>query len=313
MKLSIVVPAYNEQESLSDFLKLLVRELKRVTASYEIIVVNDGSSDDTLRIAQALAAKDKHIRLVNLSRNFGKELATTAGISYATGDAVIMIDADGQHPPELIKQFVALWKDGYQVVVGVRKTNQKEGFVKRYGSKLFYHLFNATSDVTLIPGATDYRLIDKAVRDEFVKFTERNRITRGLIDWMGFKRTVIPFDAKERMAGRASYSITKLVKLTLNSFISLSIAPLYAVGAAGVLITLLSFIFGLFILIEQPILSDPLHLRITGTAMIGVLLLFLVGIIMTAQGLLALYLSHIHVQAQNRPLFIVDKQNSANL
>ncbi len=313
MKLSIVVPAYNEQESLGDFSKLLVHELKEVTTSYEIIVVNDGSSDNTLHVAQTLAAKDKRIRLVNLSRNFGKELATTAGIYYATGDAVIMIDADGQHPPELIKHFVALWKDGYQVVVGVRKTNQKEGFVKRYGSKLFYRLFNATSDVTLIPGTTDYRLIDKVVRDEFIKFTERNRITRGLIDWMGFKRTVIPFDAKERMAGRASYSVSKLVKLALNSFVSLSVAPLYAVGLAGVLITLLSFIFGLFILIEQPILSDPLHLRITGTAMIGVLLLFLVGIIMTAQGLLALYLSHIHVQAQNRPLFIVDKQNSANL
>ncbi len=313
MKLSIVIPAYNEEESLKIFLPDLIKAIRGTADDYEIIVVNDGSRDGTLEITQKFAKKNSRIRTVNLSRNFGKEIATTAGITFATGDAIVMADADGQHPPELIKDFVDLWNAGYQVVVGVRQTNQKEGFIKRYGSRLFYKVFNATSDMTLIPGATDFRLIDKAVRDEFVKFTEHYRITRGLIDWMGFKRTTVPFHAPERIAGQATYNISKLLKLALNSFVSLSMAPLYAIGLVGVFITLLSFVFGAFVLIEQPILADPLHLHITGTAMIGLLILFLVGVIMTAQGLLALYLSHIHIQTQNRPLFIVDSTNSRNL
>lgn len=313
MKLSIVIPAYNEEQTLPQFLVHLVSCLEDITQEYEIILVNDGSTDKTLEICHTLVKQNKRIRLVNLSRNFGKEIALTAGISQAMGEAVIMIDADGQHPPELIQSFVDLWNNGYQVVIGVRGSNQKEGIIKRYGSKLFYHLFNKTSGITLIPGATDFRLIDREVRDEFVKFTEHNRIARGLIDWMGYTRALVPFDANKRIAGKASYSIIKLSKLALNSFISLSLAPLYAIGIVGVLITFFASALLFFIFVEQHVLGDPLKLRITGTAILCVTILFFVGIIMISQGLIALYLSHIHTQTQNRPLFIIDKKNSCNI
>lgn len=314
MKLSVVVPAHNEEESLPSFFPALIKGVeKAVGKSYEILIVNDGSTDHTLKIARDLAKNNTRLRIVSLSRNFGKEVATTAGIFNATGEATIIIDADGQHPPELIEEFVKLWQSGSQVVIGVRKSNQKEGPIKRYGSKLFYRLFNATSNTLLLPGATDYRLIDKDVREEFVHFTERYRITRGLIDWMGFNRAIVPFHANERIGGQASYKVSHLFKLALNSFVSLSMAPLYIIGYAGGIITALSFLLGLFVAIEQLILGDPLNLRVTGTAMLSILILFLVGVILVAQGLISIYLSHIHVQTQNRPLFIIDKKSSVNL
>ncbi len=314
MKLSVVVPAYNEQESFPSFYPKLVEGIKKaVGESYEILLVNDGSTDDTLQAVRALAKQNKQLKCLGLSRNFGKEIAITAGVQHATGDAVLIIDADGQHPAKLIKDFVDLWKDGYQVVVGIRKSNKKEGVIKRYGSKFFYKAFNATSDITLIPNATDFRLIDRAVQKEFIKFTERNRIARGVIDWMGFKQAFVTFHANKRIAGKASYKFSKLFSLALDSFISLSVAPLYAIGYVGFFITVCSLVLGLFVLVEQLILSDPLGLRITGTAMLVILTLFLVGIILISQGLLAIYLSHIHSQTQDRPLFIVDMKNSVNI
>jgi polyisoprenyl-phosphate glycosyltransferase len=313
IRISLVIPAFNEEDSLKIFLNSLKKELSKIKTTYEIIVVNDGSTDRTLDIAREMSKKNSNIRIVNFSRNFGKEIATTAGISYAKGEAIIMMDADGQHPPEYISDFISLWEKGFQIVIGVRRTNQKEGFIKRYGSRLFYKLFNATGDTALIPGATDFRLIDRSVQQEFIRFTERHRITRGLIDWMGFNKTTLDFHAKERIGGKASYNVNKLFGLAIHTFISLSMAPLYIISYVGGFITIASFMTGLFIFFEQIILGDPLGLAFTGTAMLSILILFLVGLILTAQGLISMYLSHVHVQTQNRPLFIVDKKSSVNI
>lgn len=314
VKLSVIIPAYNEEESLPNFWPDLIKGVEEaVSSSYEVIFVNDGSTDSTLDIIRKLAAKNDRVCCLSLSRNFGKEIATTAGIFQAKGEASLIIDADGQHPPKLIKEFVKQWQSGYDVVIGVRKSNKREGFVKRYGSKLFYRLFNKTGNVVLLPGATDFRLIDSSVSNEFRGFTERNRITRGIIDWMGFRRTTIAFHANERLGGKATYKFSKLFELALNSFVSLSVAPLYAISYVGLAITAGSFMAGTFVIIEQLILSDPLRLHVTGTAMLVILTLFLVGIILVSQGLLAIYLSHIHSQTQNRPLFIVDRKNSIKL
>jgi dolichol-phosphate mannosyltransferase len=281
--------------------------------SFEIIFVNDGSRDKTLDELHKAAKKDQTIRIISFSRNFGKELATSAGIHYAKGDAIIMVDADGQFPPELIPEFVKKWRNGAQVVTGVRVSNQKEGFIKRYGSKLFYKLMSSLAGAKLTAGATDFRLIDRAVQQEFFRFSERSRMTRGLIDWVGFKEDFIEFHARERMAGEASYKVSKLIKLALNSFVSLSLAPLYFSGWAGIIITPLAFLIGLFIGIEQFALDDPLNLNVTGTAMLGVLILFFMGILLISQGLIALYISHIHTETQNRPLYIIDRRASRNV
>jgi glycosyltransferase involved in cell wall biosynthesis len=313
-KLSVVIPCYNEGLNVQPFYKELSTHLKSISTNYdyEIIYVNDGSRDNTLEELHAVAQKDKGVIVINLSRNFGKEIATTTGIHYAKGDAIMMIDADGQHPANLIPSFVQKWHDGAQVVIGVRVTNQKEGLIKKYGSKLFYAMFNKFTGTNLVPGSTDFRLIDKTVQAEFVKMTERNRITRGLIDWLGFKHDYIKFKANARMAGEASYSVKKLIQLAMNSFVSLSLAPLYFSVYAGLLVLPLSVAIGLFSIVEM-LTGDPLSLNITGTAFLVILILFFVGVLLISQGIIALYLSHIHTETQNRPLFIIDKHTSRGI
>lgn len=315
MLLSIVVPLYNESHGIEHFHNdLLLPELKKATQnSYEVVYVNDGSTDDTLRIIQHIAEINKKVKVVNLSRNFGKEIATTVGIKMSIGQATIIIDGDGQHPASLIPVFIKKWRDGAQIVVGIRKTNQKEGYIKKYGSKLFYRLLNSISGLQMVPRSTDYRLIDSGVREEFNRFTERNRITRGLIDWLGFERDYIEFDAPARIAGEASYSNRELAALALNSFISLSLKPLLLIAWLGAAVTTLSFIAGLFVIIEQIVLADPLSLSITGTAMLGILIMFLVGLILISQGVVALYLSHVHSQTQGHPLYVIDTRHSVNI
>ncbi|MET1033307.1 MAG: glycosyltransferase family 2 protein [Candidatus Saccharimonadales bacterium] len=312
--LSVVVPMYNESEGAILFHSSLLPAVKKATSnSFEIIYVNDGSRDETLDILTKLAKNETTIRVINLSRNFGKEIATTAGISVARGQATIIMDGDGQHPPTLISEFIKKWQFGAQVVVGVRSSNQKEGIVKKWGSKVFYKIFNSASGSEIIPHSTDFRLIDKVVQTEFLRFSERQRITRGLIDWLGFKRDYITFDAPARLAGEASYKTSQLVKLAMNSFISLSLKPLYFFGWIGVVITCLSLLVGTFIVVEQVILGDPLALSFTGTALLGIFTSFLIGLVLTSQGIIAIYLSHVHGQTQERPLFVIDKNNSTNL
>lgn len=311
--LSAVIPLYNEQASLKDFHTSLKNALQLLDITYEIIYVNDGSTDTTLSILTELTEKDDTIRVVSLSRNFGKELATSAGIVHARGNATVIMDGDGQHPPKLIGSFLQKWRDGAQVVIGVRATNQKEGFIKKTGSKLFYGLFNMMSDSKIVPRSTDYRLIDAVVQAEFSRFQERRRITRGLIDWLGYKRDYVAFDAPARLAGEANYKVSKLVKLAMDSFVSLSLKPLYVFGWVGIFVTFGALLAGLFILIEQFILGDPLSLHFSGAVILGIAMSFMIGLVLISQGVLAIYLSHIHSQTQGRPLYVVDKSQSINL
>lgn len=310
--LSVVVPAYNEEANIKPVYKQIVQALEPVIA-FEIVYVNDGSRDNTLHELQKLAKRDARVRIVNFTRNFGKEMATSAGITHAKGDAVIMVDGDGQFPPELIPEFIKKWQAGAQIVTGVRLSNQKEGFVKRYGSIIFYQLVQNLAGARITPRATDFRLIDKLVQQEFIRFTEHGRMTRGLLDWTGFKEEIIEFHAKPRLAGEATYKVSQLVRLAMNSFISLSLKPLYFSGWAGLVITPVALLLGLFVLVEQLILNDPLGLNFTGTAMLGTLILFLVGLLLMSQGLIALYISHIHTETQNRPLFVIDRSTSVRL
>lgn len=311
-QLSVVIPAFNEEKNVAEIYKQLVSVLDKLT-SFELIFVNDGSRDDTVKELHKLADKDERVRAISFSRNFGKEMATTAGIAHAKGQAIISVDADGQFPPELIPAFLDKWKNGARIVTGVRLSNQKEGVVKRYGSKVFYKMMRSMTGAKITPRATDFRLIDQTVQKEFLRFSEHGRITRGLIDWLGFREEFIEFHAKERMAGEASYNVSKLVKLAMNSFISLSLTPLYFSGYAGLIITPLAFLAGLTVIIEQLLLDDPLNWNFTGTAMLGILLLFFVGILLISQGLTALYISHVHSETQNRPLYVIDPENSVRV
>ena len=314
MKLSFVIPIYNEEKGFKEFYeKLLLPELKKLEYDYELILVNDGSKDKTLEIIQKVAEADKHVKVLCFSRNFGKEVALTAGIREAIGDAVITMDADGQQPPKLIHEFIKKWEDGGEIIIGVRGKFEKHGFVAKMGSKLFYKILNAMGVKDTVPGSTDFRLIDRCVADEYNKLTEHGRITRGLMDWMGFKKDYIDYIYGNRLAGKPSYDFKKLFQLAIDSFVSLSTTPLIVFGWIGGFITIASFILGLFVLIEEFIMGDPLQLKWTGTTCLSIFITFLVGLVLTSQAISALYISHIHAEAQGRPLYIIDRKNSRNL
>lgn len=233
--ISVVIPFYNENENIP----LLYAELQRVFEAlkdrYEVecIFVNDGSTDGSDATVHAIAEKDPRVKAIEFSRNFGKELALSAGITHAFGDAVLMLDADLQHPPSLISEFIDKWEKGAEVVIGVRNATERLPLLKRWGSSMYYKISDAISKTNTLPNSTDYRLIDKKVAREFVRFTETNRMTRGLIDWLGFKREIIYFHSPTRSHGAVQYTYPKLFKLAVSSFVSNSLVPLKIAGYLG--------------------------------------------------------------------------------
>ena len=239
--ISIIIPVNNEEKNIPLVYGAVKTAFHNITNySYEIIFVDDGSTDNSVNKIKKLANANENVFYLEFSRNFGKEIATSAGINNARGDAVIMLDADLQHPAGLIPEFIKKWEAGAETVVGVRNKNKGEGLIKKFGSFWFYKIINLISATKIIPRSTDYRLLDKAVVREFNRFTERNRITRGLIDWLGFKRDYVYFTANQRINGNAGYSVFKLTKLALSSFISLSLFPLKFAGYLGIIIVLFS-------------------------------------------------------------------------
>jgi glycosyltransferase involved in cell wall biosynthesis len=303
---SIIVPCHNETDNLQPLHQELSRVLAGLTERFELIFVDDGSSDDTAEALEALAERDSRVRVVQLVRNFGKEIATTVGLHQAKGDAAICLDADLQHPPALIPALLQKWREGAEVVVGVRESGHGHTSVfKQAAGGLFYRLMNAMSEVRIVAHATDYRLLDRSVINEFNRFTERTRITRGLIDWLGFRSTYISFTPAKRHAGEAAYSYLKLIRLAMDSFISMSLVPLRLAGYLGMFITLGSGLLGVFIFTEKYIMRDPWHFNFSGPAILAVIVLFLVGIVLVSLGLMSLYIASIHIEVMNRPLYVV--------
>jgi glycosyltransferase involved in cell wall biosynthesis len=311
--LSVVVPLYNENAGLAHFHESLLAILRQIDDfDYEIVYCDDGSTDNTADIVRRFHEENHRVRLISLSRNFGKEIATTAGMVQARGDVVMTIDADGQHPVELVPDFLERWRVGSKVVIGVRTANQKEGMVKRLGSKLFYATYNRFVSVKMVPGSTDYRLLDRTVCAQFARMTERNRISRGLIDWLGYKRDFIYYKANPRVHGEAGYSFKKLMKLFVDSIVSLSISPLYLVAYIGAVVLPVSILVGLVMFVNF-IFGDPLGLNATASSYVIVFMLFLIGVLLVSQGIIGMYLSHIHTETQNRPLYIVDDEKSIGI
>lgn len=314
MKISFVIPVYNEEKGFSQFYeKMLLPELKKLNYDYELILVNDGSTDKSLQIIQKISEKDNHVKVLCFSRNFGKEVALTAGIREAAGDAILTMDADGQQPPKLIHEFIKKWEEGGEIVIGVRGRYEKHGLIAKIGSKLFYKILGMMGVKDTVPGSTDFRIIDRCVADEYNRLTEHGRITRGLMDWMGFKKVYIDYIYGNRLAGKPSYNFKKLFQLAIDSFVSLSSAPLIIFGWIGAFITVASLILGIFVIIEEFIMGDPMQLKWTGTTCLSIFITFLIGLVLISQSIIALYISHIHAEAQGRPLYIIDHKNSRNL
>jgi dolichol-phosphate mannosyltransferase len=314
--ISIIIPIYNEEENIPLIFSAVEKVMEKESDyDCEIIFIDDGSSDDsaavigsiieTRRGAMIETRRGASVHVLEFSRNFGKEPATSAGLEYAKGSAVIMIDADLQHPPSLIPEFLRKWEAGAEVVVGVREKSKGVGFFKKLSSMLYYHLINAMTETTITPRATDYRLLDKKVVKELNKLTEKNRMTRALIDWLGFKREYVYFVAEERANGEASYGFLQLLKLAVDSMVAMSLLPLKLAGYGGVVIILFSGSLGGFIFVEKYLLHDPWGMSISGSAILAVIILFLVGIILASLGLMALYIASIHAEVVDRPLYVI--------
>ena len=312
---SLIVPVHNEIAGLSNFLEnQLLATLEKIEAyDFELIFIDDGSTDGTLDLLYEYASRSKKFRIISFSRNFGKEMALSAGLKYAKGDAAITIDADGQQPPKLIPTFLKEWENGADIVTGVRDHYTKHGFIAKTGSRLFYWLLRRMGNHYTVAGSTDFRLLSRPVIDEFNRLPEHNRITRGLIDWLGFNQKYVKYTYGVRLAGKPSYNLKKLFRLAIDSFVSMSTTPLVIFGYIGIIITLLSGALGLFCLINQYILGDPLHLYWPGTLQMAILITFLVGLVLISQAVTALYISSIHAESLGRPLYVVDQKKSRNL
>ncbi|PIP79225.1 MAG: glycosyl transferase [Gammaproteobacteria bacterium CG22_combo_CG10-13_8_21_14_all_40_8] len=301
---TIVVPVHNESRGLFNFFEKLNQVLLSLD-NYEwcVLFIDDGSTDDSWGIIEQLSLTDSKVKALALSRNFGKEIALTAGVEYLDGkvDAAIFMDADLQHPPEILPEILKRWEDGFEVVATIREQSPSSSLVRRVGARVFYSMMSKFADVEITPNGTDYRLLDKKVIKELSLFTERTRMFRGLIDWMGFRKTHIKFTAAERAHDTPSYTLHKLIGLAINSLTSFSLLPLRLTGYMGLFI-----IFSTLLMIMYMLTAQILHWDyFTPLAFVVVFNTFLIGILLSGLGLVALYIGHIHTEVVKRPLYLI--------
>jgi dolichol-phosphate mannosyltransferase len=309
--IEFVIPCFNESGNIELVWNSIHENISQFKELYnfEFLFINDGSTDGTWSEIIKLSTKNKNIMGLNLSRNFGKELAITAGLSHSRGNAIILIDSDLQHPPKYIPEFIQKWENGADMVIGIRQDSDEITWFKKITSKFFNIIMKIISDNEYLPKNTDFRLIDQKIVKEFLKFSEKNRISRSLLDWLGFKRDYIYFQADPRISGLPSYSYSKLIILAISSFVGHSLFPLRLTGYMGFFLTIMFGGLGLFIILNQFVAKSPFSTFIfSGTGMLGVLMLFCIGIILMALGLIALYIGNIHREVLNRHLFVISEK-----
>ena len=301
IRFSIVVPAYNEQEVLPEFHRRLCGVLAQLEGSSEIVYVNDGSRDNTLAVLHELRRNDARVAVVDLSRNFGKEIALTAGLDYARGAAAVAIDADLQDPPELIPELVKQWNAGYDVVYAKRTARDGETWLKKLTAKLFYRVIRRVSDVTIPEDSGDFRLLSRRALDALKQLREQHRFMKGLFAWIGYPQQAVLYRRDARFAGITKWNYWKLWTLALEGITSFTTAPLKIATYVGVLAALLAFLFALFIVYKTLVYGDPVR----GYPSLTVIVLFLGGIQLVALGVIGEYLGRMFTETKNRPLYLV--------
>ncbi len=305
-QVAILIPIYNESGNIVALVQAIERVIADLTRyDFQLLFVDDGSRDDSVAQLEVLAAADPRIGLIELSRNFGKELALTAGIHALECDAVIIMDADLQHPPAYIPEMIRKWEQGYEIVATKRTKMDRQPLLRRLGSNLFYWLLNSISEFKMEPGTTDFRLLDRIVVDALKQFTENNRMVRGLIDWMGYKKTFIDFEAPKRHSGKPGYSYSRLLQLALNSFMAFSLVPLKLAGYLGVFVITAFGLLLMFMLCDRFWLGG--RFGFTPIAFVIVTNVIMNGVVLACIGLVAIYIGHIHTEVIDRPLYLVRK------
>jgi glycosyltransferase involved in cell wall biosynthesis len=299
---SLIIPVYNEEGSLDSFIARATQALEALKLRFELLFVNDGSRDQTLAQLVARSQTNPTIRVVNLSRNFQKEAALTAGLDYARGDVAIPIDVDLQDPPELIGRFVELWREGYDVVYGLRSGRDGDGRAKRIPSKLFYRLFNSLSPIKIPADVGDFRLIDRRVIDVLKMLPERNRFMKGLFAWVGFRSIGVPYQRVARHAGTTKWNYWRLWNFALDGLFSFSTLPLRIWIYVGIFSAATSFLYAIIIILRVVILG----VDVPGYASLMTVVLFMGGIQLLSLGIIGEYLGRLFLEVKRRPVYLVD-------
>lgn len=298
---SIAIPVYNEAENIAvlyDHLKLV---LEKLPFTFEIIFVDDGSSDGTYVAIQKLQAQDRRVKAISFSRNFGHQAALTAGLQYATGDAVITMDGDLQHPPSLIPEMIDRWQEGFEIVSTIRNETAGVSRLKLATAKWFYRLINWIGNISLPPNSSDFRLLARPVVDELNRLGERALFLRGLVQWIGFRQTSIQYDAFERFAGKTKYTWRAMIRLAADGITSFSNFPLILSMYLGSVVSTLSFLYALFVIYQKLFTND----LIQGWATLLAAILFLGGIQLITIGIVGIYLGKLFTEVKKRPRFVI--------
>lgn len=304
-KVSIVIPMYYEEEVANECYNRVVKILSSLkNYDYEIIFINDGSKDKTLDILENIAQKNKKVKVISFARNFGHQCAVTAGLKYVTGDAIVIIDADLQDPPELIPEMLQLWEQGNEVIYGKRKTREGESKFKLLTAKMFYNTLNTLSDVEIPKDTGDFRLVDKKVVDVINSLPEHNKFLRGLFSWVGFKQIPFEYERKERFAGKTKYPLKKMLKLASDGIISFSTKPLKIVGGLGIFSVLVSILILLYAILSFIFKWNNLA---AGWTSLMLVMTFLSGIILISLWMIGEYIARIYDEVKGRPQYIINK------
>ena len=298
---SLIIPVFNEEAGIRPFLDAISPIVAATGQTFEILFVNDGSRDNTILALQAAIQQDDRVKVIDLSRNFGKEAALSAGLDFALGDVIIPMDVDLQDPPALIPDFIAKWREGFDVVNGVRVDRSQDTAVKRNSAGLFYWLFNALSPTHLPNNVGDYRLLDRQVVEAIKLMPERNRFLKGIFAWVGFKTTEIPFARPERAVGTSSWNYWKLWNFALDGVIGYSTIPLRIWTYSGFVLALFSFLYGAFIIGKTLLFGAD----VPGYPSLITIILFVSGIQMISLGVIGEYVSRIFIEVKERPLYLV--------
>ncbi|TAO01132.1 MAG: glycosyltransferase [Phormidium sp. SL48-SHIP] len=299
--LSIIIPVYNEEDNLACLLKRVMDSLGIPNLSYEIICVNDGSHDKSLDKLIGYHQKNPAIKIINLSRNFGKDIALSAGLDFASGAAVIPLDADLQDPPELIEALVAKWREGYDVVYATRRDRHGETWLKRFSATYFYRLIGRVSKVPIPEDTGDFRLMDRRVVEALKKLPERNRFMKGLFAWVGYRQIAIDYDRDPRYAGQSKWNYWKLWNFALDGITAFSSLPLKVWSYVGLIVSSIALVYAIFLVLRTLIFG----IDVPGYASLMVAVLFLGGIQLISLGVIGEYLGRVYEEVKGRPLYLV--------
>ena len=303
--ISIVVPMYYEEKVADECYKRLKKVMNDNNINYEFIFVNDGSKDKTFEILNKIAEEDNNTKIISFSRNFGHQIAVTAGVDKAKGDAVVVIDADLQDPPELIPKMIDLWNEGYKVVYAKRKKRKGESFFKLFTAGMFYRILDKMTDIDIPLDTGDFRLMDRDVVNVLKTMKENNRFVRGMVSWVGFKQTPIEYERDERFAGETKYPLKKMLKFASDGIISFSAKPLKLMGSLGVFCVSVSLIIFLYALIRK--LTNDVNV-VSGWASIMTAVTFLGGVQLLSISVLGEYIGRIYDESKGRPLYVIEKE-----